>query len=185
VQDSKAEHVLEDPQSFDRDSKSVSNRPETELMSVANIWRRADIKSEAVDFANVNTKVSSMTVVEIDEDTITGADIVSQIICYVMVMLLMLNIKIFAPVVVNFVETRRQSLIGHHLDLGSVNTRSLLSGFEDQLAENTTTGFVDHEPDFGVLAADEVDDESQKISEEGDDSLSDAESYATAEDGRS
>ena len=48
----------------------------------------------------------------------------------------MLNIKIFAPVVV---KTHRQSLIGQHLDLGSVNTRSLLPGFEDQLAENMTT----------------------------------------------
>jgi len=48
-----------------------------------------------------------------------------------------------------------------------------------------TTGFVEHEANFGVLAADEVDEESQKISEEGDDILSDAESYATAEDSRS
>jgi len=59
------------------------------LMAVVipNIWRRADIKSEAVDFADVNTKVSSMTVVDIDEDTITGTEIVSQIVCSNMVLL--------------------------------------------------------------------------------------------------
>jgi hypothetical protein len=38
-------------------------------MVIPNIWRRADIKSEDVDFADVNTKISSMTVVDIDEDT--------------------------------------------------------------------------------------------------------------------
>ena len=41
------------------------------VVVIPNIWRRADIKLEAVDFADVNTKV------DIDEDTITGADIVS------------------------------------------------------------------------------------------------------------
>ena len=190
MQDFKAEHELKDPQlQFDRDPNSinfVSSRPETELMSVANIRRGADIKSEAVDFelADVNTKVSSMTVADLDEDTITGADFVSQIICYIMVLLLTLDIKIFAPVVVNFVEIgRRQSLIGQHHDLGSVNARaSLLSEFEDPLAENMTTGFVEHEAGFGVIAADEVDEELQKTAEEGDDILSEAESYATAED---
>ncbi len=189
MQDFKAEHELKDPQlQFDRDPNSinfVSSRPETELMSVANIRRGADIKSEAVDFelADVNTKVSSMTVADLDEDTITGADFVSQIICYIMVLLLTLDIKILAPVVVNFVETgRRQSLIGQHHDLGSVNARaSLLSEFEDPPAENMnmTTGFVEHEAGFGVIAADE---ELQKTAEEGDDILSEAESYATAED---
>ena len=91
----------------------------------------------------------------------------------------MLNIKIFAPVVVDFLETRRQSLVGQHLELGSVNTRRLLPGFEDQLAENMTTGFVERKAKFRVH---EVDEESQKTSEGDDDSLSDAESYATAED---
>lgn len=83
----------------------------------------------------------------------------SQIVCSIMVLLL-----ISAPIVVNFLETRRQSLIGQHLDLGSVNRRSHLPGFEDQLAESMTTGFVEHEANFGVLTADEVDEESQKIS---------------------